>query len=236
LFEKEKELGGALHYAAAPPFKADMKRYLEWMIEKTHLAPIDVRLSTEATAHNIREANPDVLILAVGADPYIPDIPGSGQQNVTWAGDVIMGKADTGDTVVVAGAGLTGCETALYLAQKGKKVTVIDMITELEIAQDGSSLGKISLMGLLEQHGVEFKTEVKLERITENGIKIMDRGWNRFNIDADTIVLSLGSKARVDTIAALDGLVRDVYVIGDCAKPRDLKAAIHDGFNVAAEI
>ena len=236
LYEKEKELGGALRVAASPSFKADMKRYLDWLIKKTQQAPVEIKLSTEATANSIKALRPDVLIVAVGAEPLIPDIPGVKKPNVVIANDVDTGRAETGKTVVVAGAGLTGCETALHVAQQGKKVTVIDIISELEIAKDASLINRIGLMELLQQHGVEFKTEVKLEEITDKGAVVIDKNWNRFEIPADTVVLALGVKSRYETVKALQGLAREVYVVGDCSSPRDVMAAIHDAFNVAAEI
>ncbi len=236
LYEREKELGGALCAAASPPFKADMKRYLGWMIRKTLQAPVDVKLSTEVTASAIKAAKPDTLIVAVGAEPFIPDIPGIKKPHVVWAGDVMTGMVPTGKKVVVAGAGLTGCETALHLAQQGKKITVIDMIGESEIAKDTTLAGKLALMELLQQHSVEFRTEVELEEITDKGAIVMDKGRNGFEIPADTVVLCLGVRPRYKTVNALQGLVREVYVVGDCSNPRNLMGAIHDAFTVAAEL
>ena len=236
LYEKEKELGGALRFAAAPSFKTDMKRYLEWIIKKTQQAPIKVKLSTEATPKTIKAEKPDVLIVGVGAEPIIPDIPGIKKPNVVMATDVDLGKAQMGETVVVAGAGLTGCETALHLAQQGKKVTVIDMISESEIGKDASSMNRITLMELLHQHGVEFRTEVKLEEITDKGALVIDKKWNRFEIPANTVVLSLGVTPRYEAVKALQGLAREVYVVGDCSRPRNLMGAIHDAFNIAVEV
>ena len=99
--------------------------------------------------------------------------------NVVWAGDVDTGKSKTGKIVLVAGAGLTGCETALHLAQQGKKVTVVDMLGESEIAQDAPFLARDGLMFLLKQLKVGFKTGVKLEEITDKGVIVIDKQWNR---------------------------------------------------------
>jgi 2,4-dienoyl-CoA reductase-like NADH-dependent reductase (Old Yellow Enzyme family)/NADPH-dependent 2,4-dienoyl-CoA reductase/sulfur reductase-like enzyme len=237
LYEKDEKLGGMLTLAAAHPFKADMNKYLDWLVKKTLKAPsIEVKLSTEATADVIKAEKPDVLILSIGAEPIIPDIPGVKKSNVAWVGDVSMGKTVAGETVVVAGAGLTGCEAALHLAQQGKKVTVIDMVSQSEIAQDAPFLNKLGLIGLLHQHGVQFRMEVKLEEITDRGAVVIDKQWNRFEIPADSVVLSLGFKPRTTAVKALQGLAPDVYVIGDCANPSNLKHAIHDAFNVAVEI
>jgi 2,4-dienoyl-CoA reductase-like NADH-dependent reductase (Old Yellow Enzyme family)/thioredoxin reductase len=239
LYEKDDKLGGALILAAAFPFKADMKKYLDWLVQKTLQTPgIEVKLTNEATAANIKAEKPDIVIVAVGAEPIIPDIPGAQKPNVVWAGDVAMGKAVAGERVVVVGAGLTGCETALHLAQQGKKVTVIDMISQMEIAQDAPFLNKLGLMGLLYQHGVQFQTEVKLEEITKGGVIVVDKQRNRSEIAADAVVLSMGFKARAALAQAFQELAPDidVHVIGDCAAPRNLMHAIHDAFNVAVEI
>ena len=106
LFERGKCLGGSLRYAAAPEFKADMRDYLDWLVKKTSQSAAEIRLDTEATATVIEAIEPDVLILAAGAEPLVPTITGVDRPNVVWAGDVDTGTAKTGRTVVVAGAGL----------------------------------------------------------------------------------------------------------------------------------
>ena len=236
LYERDTKLGGMLNLAAAHPFKADMKKYLDWLVQKTMKAPgIEIRLSTEATADIIKAEKPDVVILAIGAEPIIPDIPGVKESNVVWVGDVAKGKAIEGETVVVAGAGLVGCEAALHLAHQGKKVTVITVLGKLEIAQDAPFLNKLGLMGLLHQHGVQFQTEVKLEKIRKGSVTVIDKQSNQLEIPGDAVVLSLGFRAP-STVRVFQDLTPDVYVIGDCAKPSNLKSAIHDAFNVAVEI
>ncbi len=236
LYEKAEKLGGALVLAAGFPFKADMKKYLDWMVKKTLQAPVEIKLSTEATAGAIKAEKPDVLIIAGGAEPLIPDIPGVGKSNAVWVGDVLMGSAKVGERVVVAGAGMTGCETALYLAQQGKKVTLIDMLSEAEIAQDVAVISRVALIGLLHEHGVEIITGVKLEEITDKGALVINKQWDRYAIPADTVVFALGAKARSEMAEKFEGLARDTYVVGDCADPRNLMAAIGDGFDIAAEI
>lgn len=236
LYEKEEKLGGTLILASAPPFKAEMKNYLDWMIKTTERQPVEIKLSTEATADTVKAEKPDVLIVAVGAVPQTPDIPGSQKPIVVWAGDVEKGSAKVGKTVVVVGAGMTGCETALHLTQQGKKVTLIDMLTESEIAQDTPFIARVTLMLVLRKYNVEIKTEVKLEEVTDRGALVIDKQWRRYEIPADTVVFAMGFKARTETVKSLQGLAREVYVIGDCAKPRNLMSAIHDAFNVAVEI
>jgi len=236
VYEEKDELGGALRIASSPPFKGDMKRFMEWMIRKAGRSRAQIRLGTMATPDLVREDMPDVLIVAVGAEPVIPDIPGVKGNNVVWAGDIDTGKANTGERVVIAGAGLTGCETALMLGQEGKKVTIIDMISEREIAGDTSLVNRITLMEMLDKNGVKFKTEVKLEELTGKGAIVRDKAGSRIEVPADTVVLSLGVRALRERVEEFRGLAKELHVIGDCARPRNLMAAIHEGFNITAEM
>ncbi|MBW2065120.1 MAG: FAD-dependent oxidoreductase [Deltaproteobacteria bacterium] len=236
LYEKEGKLGGALRIAAAPPFKKDMRRFLEWMVRKTLEAPVEVKLSTSATADMVKGEAPDILIVAIGAKPLLPEVPGADKPHVLWAGDVLRGKAKTGRTVVIVGAGLTGCETALHLAQQGMRVTILDMLNEAEIAMDTTFVSKMALMELLRESGVEFKTEVKLEEIGDRGVIGIDRERRHIELPADSVVLSLGARSPGEEVARFRDLAEEVSIIGDCAKPRNLMAAIHDAFHVTAEI
>lgn len=235
LFEKESSLGGALRYAAAPAFKADMREYLEWLERKTLECGAEIRLGVEATAGAVVGLAADVLIVAVGAEPLIPDIPGVRGSNVVWAGDVDAGAAGTGETVVVAGAGLTGCETALHLAQAGKRVVLIDMLPEDQVAQDTTIAGRVALLGLLREHAVELKTEVTLAEITTAGAVVVGRSGERVELPADTVVLALGMRPLSDHARSFQAVAAETYAVGDCKAPRDVFAAVHEGFNVAAE-
>jgi NADPH-dependent 2,4-dienoyl-CoA reductase/sulfur reductase-like enzyme len=236
LFEKDSQLGGTLRVAASPPFKKDMRKYLDWLIRTATKSSADIRLSTGATPDLVNAEKPDAVIIATGAKPYLPEIPGIDNANVETANDVDTGKAQTGDNVIVVGAGMVGCETALHLVQQGKKVTIVDMIKETQIAEDGGLAPRSTLLELLNLGNVEFKTEVKLEKITDQGIMVTDTNWTRFEISADSIVLALGNETCFETINQYQECAPEVYQIGDCSNPNNLMSAIHDGFNVAVEI
>lgn len=233
LCEKSDKLGGNLVLASGPSFKADMKLYLGWLTRQVEKDPnIAIKLKFEATVDNIKTEKPDTVFIAVGSEPLIPDIPGKDRGNVVWAGDVHAGRVSVGDTAVVVGGGLTGCETALHLAQEGGKVTIIDMLSQKELAAESPR----GLMTLLRENGVQFLTEVKLEEITGKGVVVINKTWRTFEIQAHTVVLSLGFKPRREVANSWRKIVPEVYIIGDCRKPKDLKQAVHDGFNVAVEI
>jgi 2,4-dienoyl-CoA reductase-like NADH-dependent reductase (Old Yellow Enzyme family)/thioredoxin reductase len=233
LYEKADRLGGNLILAAVLEFKADTKRYLEWLVSKTENTPgITVKLNKEATIELVTEEKADVIIVAVGADPVAADIPGAEKAHVEWVGDVGTGNIRVGETVVVVGGGTTGSEAALQLAKNGKKVTIIDILDYMTLAADWPR----GLSYQLEDFDVRFLTETKVEEITDNGAVIVDNKRKRSDIPADTVILSLGFKARTEIVNLFMDLASDVYSIGDCVKPLSIKEAVHGGFNVAVEI
>ena len=238
LFEKDAHLGGTLTMAAAAPFKTDMKQYLDWAIHATIDMPgLTVKLFTEATPERIKAENPDAVIIAAGAVPLIPRIPGINRKNVVPAGDVNLGKAKVGSRVVVAGAGLTGSETALYLAQQGKKVTLIDMLSLEQIDENSPFADTGTLWSMLKKLSIEIITEVKLEAITDTGAIVTDKNGNRKEMPCDTVVLALGVEPRTKAVAMFKDLAPDVLVIGDCNNQRgNLLSATSEGFFAAIEL
>ena len=238
LFEKSAELGGTLIMASAAPFKVDMKAYLNWAIRTTMNIPnLTVKLSTEATPKRIKAAKPDTIVISVGSEPIIPEMPGVDKEHVVMAGDVDLGKVEVGDRVVIAGAGLTGSETALNLAQQGKKITVIDMLSLAEIDADSPFVNIIALRDMMNELNIEIKTEVELAAITDAGAVVMDKNRKKMEIPCDTVVLALGVKPRTEVLESLLGLAPEVYMVGDCDKERgNLYNAIMQGFFAAMDI
>jgi pyruvate/2-oxoglutarate dehydrogenase complex dihydrolipoamide dehydrogenase (E3) component len=139
--------------------------------------------------------------------------------------------------VVVAVAGLTGCETVLCLLLQGKKVILVDMLPECRIAADAPFINRLALRGIMEANGVAIRSGVKLEAVTAAGVVVSDQAWKRTEIACDHVVLALGLKPRTETVAVLAGLAPEVYVAGDCARERGgLWRATTDGFHAAMEI
>lgn len=233
IFERADELGGKLILAAGVEYKQDIRRYLEWLrsqVERNSL--IEVRLNTEATAQHIKELNPDALVVAIGAEPRIPDFEGQEKNNVIWFGDVDTGKEEVGKRVVLIGGGPSGAETALQLAREGKSVTVVDRNPGSVV----KSRWVKCLDAELEDNGVQFRFNSQLVRVTDKGVVIADSNWREEELDADTIILSLGFKPNKKAVEGFSNIVLDTYVIGDCRKVNSVMQAVHDGFNVASII
>jgi 2,4-dienoyl-CoA reductase-like NADH-dependent reductase (Old Yellow Enzyme family)/thioredoxin reductase len=233
LYEKSDRLGGNVVLGAGLEIKGDMKRYLSWLQRQAHKAPgVTVKLNTEGTVENVLADKPDAVVVAVGANPLIPAIPGVNKPHVVWAGDIHAGKAKVGDTVIVAGGGSTGAETAVQLVKDGKKAVMIEMLPQAAVVA-GWPRG---LLDMVEKYAVPFLTETKLEEITDTGVIVIDKAWKRYEIPAETVILSLGFRARNDVVNRFRGLDVEVYAAGDCVKPQAIKEAVHDGFNVAVEL
>lgn len=239
LIEKEAQLGGSLIPAGANPIKGDVSRYLEWSVNLTEkIMAIDVRKNTMATKELILAEHPDALIIATGSSPIIPKIPGILKDKVVLAMDVDMGKAIVGKQVVLAGAGLTGTETALCLANLGHQVMVIDMQTVAEIDRNGLAgiLTYATLRGMASQAGVLLREKVKLVEVTDDGVVIEKEDGTTETLLCDTVVLSLGVKPNCQDVEELTGLVADTTIVGDCTKPGNITSAVREAFYAALNI
>jgi 2,4-dienoyl-CoA reductase-like NADH-dependent reductase (Old Yellow Enzyme family)/thioredoxin reductase len=238
LFEQEAHLGGGLNMASQAPFKSDMRKYLDWAVRTTLNTPnLNVNLSTAATPAKIKAENPDTLIIAVGSEPVIPHIPGIKKKNVVLAGDVDIAKVKTGESVIIVGAGLTGSETALLLAQQGKKVTLVDVLPLPQIDAGSPFVNITTLRSMLDELKVKTITEVKLEAVTATGISVVTRSGDHQAIQCDTVVLSIGLEPASGKIDLFKDLSPEVYIIGDCNNQKgNLYSATSEGFLAAMEI
>lgn len=247
LFEKSFFLGGNLIPAAAPDFKDELKRFLRYLRTRVEALGVDVRLGVAADAAAVAAEKPDRLVIAVGAGPARPDIPGLGEAGAVWAGDVSAGETDTGERVVVAGGGGIGCETALHLARRGKKVTVVEMLPEA--ACDFNFINRGMLLELLAEAGVEIRTGLRVVEIRADGVTVEQTapagtgdgaaagaGGARSDIPADTVVLALGMTPRSTLVEELRPAAPRVFVAGDCVRPRHIIDAVHEGFYSVVEL
>jgi 2,4-dienoyl-CoA reductase-like NADH-dependent reductase (Old Yellow Enzyme family)/thioredoxin reductase len=236
LFEKGDCLGGTLRRAVTPDFKADLKNYLNWAVRMTSRHPnIQLRLATAATPEKVLAEAPDALIVAVGAESNIPPIPGLQRENCVWVGDVEAGTAEVGHEVVIAGGGLTGCETALSLARKGKHVTIIEMVSEKAMLTP-SPIPMTALLQLLKKEHVTILSEHQLTQVGDQTLTVAGANGDT-QITYDTLVLSLGVTPDLAEVSKFAGLIDDVFCIGDCTTSRGtLYTATTAGYNAGLDI
>ncbi len=236
LYEKTDELGGRqLKLAMIPPYKGDLKNITDYYsVQLKKLDNVKLELGKEVTADLVEKERPDVLIVATGGRPVTPRIPGIDGRNVVSAWDVLAGRAEVGKTAIVAGGGLVGCETAHFLADQGKMITIVE--TMEAVAVDAAPHTREPLLWELANKNVTILTQRKIDKITDEGVIVTDKKQNRKTIEGDTVVLALGTEG-VNTLEdELVGKVPELYVIGDAKEPRKIRNAISEGFVVAYRI
>ena len=228
LLEQGGELGGQLILATTPPHKDRVAKFKEYLITQIKKNSVKVELNAKVTPELVGERKPDLVIIAQGATPIIPEIPGAKGENVITVSDALTGAKEVGEKVVVAGGGMIGCETADFLAQRGKKVTLVEMLKS--VARDVPALNRWHLIQRLREAGIRIETNVKIEEITDKGVKGIRDGSSEF-YEADTVVLSVGMRIIGELANSLRGKVKELYCIGDCVEPRQIRQAMDEGFS-----
>ncbi len=230
LFEKSEKLGGQLNIAANSPLAyefAELGRYFMKVLPKLG---VRIYYNTAASAERVLAENPDAVIIAVGASPLIPNIPGV--ENAVPAFDVLCGKASVGKRVVIIGGGGVGCDTAAHLADRCK-VTLVEMLPK--IGQDIGVSTRWTVLLYLSQKGVEMLTETKAVEIKKNAV-VVETPKGRMEIECDTAVIAVGTKPNDGLYEKLKDKVPEIYKIGDCVKPRKAIDATHEAFELALKI
>lgn len=235
LFEKTGELGGQMHYAKHVWFKVDMEAYRKYLIHQVEKSRIDLRLNTEATPDLIKTLAVDAVIVAVGAEPFVPNIPGAKSEKVWTAIDSYGREDQLGNHVVLIGGGMVGCETALHLSSKGKKVTLVEMLDVL--APDGIYTERLHTIHYLnEDENVTVLTDSRCVEITAEGAVIAGPDGEKKLIAADSVVLSAGMRSLEAERDRFNGLAYDVIAIGDCLKVGSISSATATAYNAALTI
>ena len=230
LVEKSDRLGGHLIEASAPKFKSTVKELLIWAERQVNKGNIKVQLNTKATPSLIKEANPDVLIVAAGSTCKTLSVPGSDRPSVVTGTEVLLGQKKPGAEVVVVGGGTVGSEAALYIAEELKKrVTIVEMLDDILV--DHEMLNKTVLKERLQAAGVVIRTGWILRDITDKGVVCEDKNWQKHEIAADTVVLCTGFEVRRDTVEEFKALAPEVYIIGDCVAVRRIYNAFEDAWH-----
>jgi len=230
LYEKEQTLGGQLIIGAVPPYKETLMELSTVMGNQVKGAGANVVLGKEITPADIASMEADAVVLGTGILPFIPDIKGVDSRHVVLAEDVLAGNAAVGQKVIVIGGELVACETAEYLADADKSVTI--MRKGPKIAAEYSIMNREPLIGRLKLKQVGMLTGVRYEEITPSGLRITNKEGQQQMIEADTIVLAVGARPNTGLLDALKEKVPEVYQIGDCVEPRCIREAIAEGFEV----
>ena len=229
LYEKKKDLGGELIPGSQPPFKSEIGRLLRYWREEVADSQVEVRLNSEVTPDLVRRESPDALVVAVGAAPIMPPIPGIGGPNVMSAVEAFLEPNKfKGKKVILLGGGDVGCECAVFLAQRGGKVTIVEMLEELLLYEEVHSI-KVDLLKMLEEEGVEALTDTQVTEIREKEVTLRSSDGSERLLEADFVVVAVGMKPLSQVAHQLAGECADVRLVGDCLEPRRIRDAVVEG-------
>ena len=235
LFEKTTSLGGQLNIACVPPRKEEMRRAAQDLIHAVCNAGVHLCMGQTRTAEQLKDAGFDAVINAVGAHSAAPRIPGIDSVNVADAWKVLAGEQQVYGTVAVIGGGMVGCETAEYLAARGCKVSVIEMMDKIAAGESTTILP--TLLENYKTYGVEQYPSHKVKEFRMDAVVCENKDGAEVTIPCDYIVLAMGARSNEFDAAALEAAGIPVYSIGDAAgKAADISNAIRTGYDTACQL
>ena len=262
LMEKTDRLGGQLLLNQRIPGRSELVTVAQDLIQNLKALNIEVITGKTADPDSIRRMQPDAVIVATGAGPLLPDIPGIDSPHVVQAWDLLAGRVGVGKRVAVLGGNALGLETALYLAHIGtlspevlhflmvnraesvetlsgllnkgiKDVTVVEMARKA-----GADIGlttRWTILGELKHLGVKVMTGTKAVGVASEGLQI-EQGEGPGFLPADSIVIAAGSRSQSGLVEPIKAIVSEVYVVGDARGPRNALHAIREGFEAGLKV
>lgn len=232
LCEASDSLGGNLKFAQYVPFKKDLFDFEQCLERRLEKSSAKVLLNTKVSKEYVEKMQPNALIIAAGAIPFLPPLPGINSKKVLLATDAESNSCKIGNNVVILGGGLVGCETAINLSRQGKNVTIIEMRDK--IAADVNEFHKMALD--IELESITVKTNTAGKYINESGIMCNNALGEEVFFEADTIICAVGLIPCQDVVAELINLTPEYFIIGDCKRPRQVTQAISEAYYATREL
>jgi len=234
VFDAAGAPGGRLVAAALPPFKEEIRNLIESQHVRAQQAGVRFRFGHPVDPGFVAREKPDALVLATGADPLCPPIPGLDGPNVIPAEDVLTGRRAASGRTVVIGGGSVGCETAEFLLERGvRDVTILEMLGRM--ADNVVPTYRPFLLGRLKAGGVKLSTRTTVTGITGGGVIVEREGVTEV-VPADTVILAAGYRADPRKIEAFRQAAPEVHAVGDCVRARAIQEAVEEGFAVGAAL
>ncbi len=228
LCEKSDRLGGLLIHADTDRRKEDLLRYKQYLVGQTETSGAEIRTGVTVTKAFIQTYAPDAVICAVGSRPLIPPVPGI--ECAMSAMDAHLPGAAIGDRVVIIGGGLVGCETALFLADQGKQVALLEMAPAL--AQEDAPLHRMALLQAMGT-SIQAYTDCRCTGIGGSGVEAVDAAGDALILPADSVICAAGMRANTDVVDGLETGMTDFYPVGDCNRARNIHDAVSEGYFAA---
>lgn len=233
LLEKSDAVGGILKSEQGLSFKYEMYKLGVTLGRQAELAGVDIRLNTPATPELVESLKPDALIIAVGSKPIVPSLPGIDGDNVVIVNNYYLEADKVGDTVVVLGGGLSGCECAIHLGMEGKKVHLVEM--RGDVAIDDNIRKRPIVLQQLEKYATVHTNHTGLE-VRPDGLLCRDAEGNTVLIPGETVICAVGQRPNRPDVEALRDCAPFVREIGDCIRAANITTAVYQGYHAALDI
>lgn len=234
IYEKDNHIGGCYLAASYPPGKGDLAKAVHYwghMCEKNN---VNIKLNSPLTKEIVSADKPDTVILATGSTPLLLPIPGMDAPEMLDATDVLTGKAVTGKKVLIAGGGLIGVETADFLGEYGRDITIVELRDE--VGADVNTMVKITLNRRLQNYKINTVTGAKIEKFHKDGVTYSRDGQETDLLGYDSVVLAMGRKAYNPLEDELKEMVPELYVLGDAAKAGKVFTATSNAAELALKL
>ncbi|MBQ6343565.1 MAG: FAD-dependent oxidoreductase [Anaerolineaceae bacterium] len=235
IYEAESELGGAIRHADYVPFKWTLKEYKDYLIRQVEKRKIKVYLNTRATPETLGDEY-DTVVAAIGASPVIPKIPGADLDHVTVATDALMHSDKIGKNVVIIGGGEVGVETGMFLAQKGRNVTVIEMRDELAADSTATHYRSMFEEAWKAIDNFHYVLNASAKQISKDHVTYTDKDGNDHDLPADSVILSVGMRSKSEEALSFYGKGREFWMVGDCKKPGTIQTTNRSAYGAAVNI
>ena len=203
------------------------------LINRVNECKIKVMLGTAMTPELAKKLKADAIIMAIGAKPIVPNIPGIDKKNAVMAIGMHDHLEDVKGDVLILGGGLVGCEEAIYLAMNGHKVSLVEMKPEL--CRDAPYLHNEAIHLQFADLGIDAHTETKCVEIVDDGA-IVEKDGKQEKMTADTVIIAAGVLPKVDEVETFRDCADEFWVIGDCKIGRNVMAAVHEGYDAGSYI
>ncbi|MDR1589246.1 MAG: NAD(P)/FAD-dependent oxidoreductase [Oscillospiraceae bacterium] len=230
LCEKSDRLGGVLLCEEAVSFKSKLTQYIRYQVKTVGKERIEVRLGTDVTPEYARAVCADVIIVAVGAKPIVPKIPGLDRKNVMYAETAYYNTEKIGASAVIIGGGLVGIELGLHLGMMGVKVTIVEIADHLN--DGGNFLHMRGVRFQITKYGLDVRLSTKAISIEDDGLLCEKEGKEEL-IRADTVIVAVGMTPRQVETAAFYDCAPSFYFAGDCAEANNIMNATKTAFTIA---
>jgi 2,4-dienoyl-CoA reductase-like NADH-dependent reductase (Old Yellow Enzyme family)/thioredoxin reductase len=235
LKEKEGHLGGQAWIACIPAPKTEIRPFLDFLEEDLRRLGVQIELGHTVLSQDIDRMKSDAIVLAVGALPLIPNIPGIQGEKIKTSFEVLKKEGEgLGERIVVIGGGEIGCEVAEYLEEKRKKVTIIEQMEEISLSLEPYS--RRFFMERISRTTIEIRTRQKMTKIQGNRVYLVDPEGKTSSLEFDHAVLCMGTVANQTFTGALSGSNVENYSIGDCVNPKNIYQAISEGARIGRKI